>query len=140
MESMIFLCALWFLQFLSLQDTQKNAFLARATVGTSLYVLLHQSVSQSVSQLVNQLVRFCFSKLILGYSYPARAYTTLVVLVSVKLQSQSSSKGLGGGFVFSCHNYKKQLQEQEETLPQFTKAKGTIQVCNLSQKQRLFVW
>ena len=38
-------------------------FLARATVGTSLYV----SLRQLVSQLVSQLVRFCFSKLILGY-------------------------------------------------------------------------
>ena len=46
-------------------------FLARATEGTSLYVWVRQSVSQLVSQLVSQSVsqsvRFCFSKLILGY-------------------------------------------------------------------------
>ena len=42
-------------------------FLARATVGTSFYVSLCQLIRQLVSLLVSQLVRFCFSKLILGY-------------------------------------------------------------------------
>ena len=47
-------------------DSFKIQFLARATVGTSLYVWVCQSVSL-VSQLVSQSVRFCFSKLTLGH-------------------------------------------------------------------------
>ena len=62
-----------------LRISKFHIFLARATVGTSLYVWVRQLVSQSVSQLVSA---FLFSKLILEYFLcPARAYTTLVVLV-----------------------------------------------------------